>query len=229
MYELTEEDKKYLLKISRFIQSFGRKSVTITEYYDNEDLEDILQRFKDEMPHRNFFEQDRIEIPPGFKELVVKLIENSKIEGEIDVYEVNSSSIELELSKNFIALNIYYYYTESNDEGRTYEGDHEEKVMDMINLLDTEKIRGGNIELDVNYNGGGDSGYLENNFSNGSTVPAEFEDWCYRELESNYGGWEIDSGSAGRFIVNFRNKEIVIDHQSYYEESKGINVFEYSF
>jgi hypothetical protein len=229
MYELTEEDEKYLARVVRYMQSFGKKSLTITEYYDNEDLEDILNLFKDEIPHLNFFYQDRIDIPEGFKELVIKLIENSKIKGEIDVDEINSSSIELELTKDFIALNIYYYYTESNNEGRTYEGDYEEEAMNMINLLNTEEIRGGNIELEVDYSGGGDSGYLENNFSNGNPVPREFEDWCYGELESNYGGWEIDSGSAGRFIVNFNNNEIVNHHDTYYEESRGINVFEYSF
>lgn len=227
MYKLTEEDEKYLARVVRYMQSFGKKSLTITEYYDNEDLEDILNQFKEEIPHLNFFYQDRIDIPEGFKELVIKLIENSKIEGEIDVYEINSSSIELELTKDFIALNIYYYYTESNNEGTTYEGEHDEEAMDMINLLD--EYRDGDIELEVNYNGGGDSGYLEGNFSNGNSVPAEFEDWCYRKLEENYDGWEIDSGSAGRFVVNFNNNEIVIDHESYYEDSRGINVFEYSF
>jgi hypothetical protein len=229
MYELTEEDKKYLSKVSRYMQSFGKKGLSITEYYDDEDLDDILNQFKNKIPYKNFFEQDRIDIPQGFKELVIKLIKNSKIKGEIDIYEINSSSIELVLTKNFIELNIYYHYTESNNEGTTYDGNYEEEVMNMINLLNTEEIRGGDIDLEVNYSGGGDSGYLENNFSNGNPVPKEFEDWCYGKLELNYGGWEIDSGSAGSFIVDFRNNEIVNSHDTYYEESKDINVFKYSF
>jgi hypothetical protein len=83
--------------------------------------------------------------------------------------------------------------------------------------------------LTIPYNGGGDSGYLESSFNEtNESVPVTIEDWCYRQLGDNFGGWEINEGSDGNFTFDFNNKTINLvhtynvesdDNDTYYEES----------
>ena len=95
-------------------------------------------------------------------------------------------------------------------------------------MADIEVPRGGILTL--SYNGGGDSGYIESSFDEtGDAVPSEIEDWCYAQLESNYGGWEINEGSDGRFIFNFNDSTIVLDHTYNTEETSEDTIYEESF
>ena len=66
--------------------------------------------------------------------------------------------------------------------------------------------------MTLKYNGGGDSGYIESDFDNGEPVPSQIEDWCYKELEENFGGWEINEGSQGEFQFDFNEKTVVLAH-----------------
>jgi hypothetical protein len=34
----------------------------------------------------------------------------------------------------------------------------------------------------------------------------------YQILESNYGGWEINEGSQGTFIINTEEKTVTLNH-----------------
>ena len=68
-------------------------------------------------------------------------------------------------------------------------------------------------EIVINYSGGGDSGYLEDSFNNGDSVPAVVSDFCYNMLENRFGGWEINEGSQGRITFDF-----VSDNYSVYHE-----------
>jgi hypothetical protein len=71
---------------------------------------------------------------------------------------------------------------------------------------------------------------MEGNFEEtGDPIPAEIEDWCYRELESNYGGWEINEGSQGMFIFNFNDSTITLEHTDNVEESESNTLFEVKF
>jgi hypothetical protein len=66
--------------------------------------------------------------------------------------------------------------------------------------------------LNLKYNGGGDSGYIESDFDNGQPVPTEIEEWGYQQLEENFGGWEINEGSQGEFQFDFNEKTVVLAH-----------------
>jgi hypothetical protein len=83
--------------------------------------------------------------------------------------------------------------------------------------------------MELRYNGGGDSGYIEGTFENGEEVPAEVEDFCYRILEDNYGGWEINEGSQGSFFFDLNEKTINLEHEYNTEESKTYTLYEESF
>ena len=80
------------------------------------------------------------------------------------------------------------------------------------------------------YNGGGDSGYIESSFDeNGDAVPAGIEDWCYQQLESHFGGWEINEGSDGAFIFDFNTSTVTLDHTYNTEEQQIDTLYEESF
>jgi hypothetical protein len=81
----------------------------------------------------------------------------------------------------------------------------------------------------LKYNGGGDSGYIESNFESGQPVPPEIEEWCYQELEENFGGWEINEGSQGEFQFYFDKKYVILSHAYNIEESISNTLWEEEF
>jgi hypothetical protein len=40
----------------------------------------------------------------------------------------------------------------------------------------------------------------------------QIEEWCYKELEENFGGWEINEGSQGEFQFDFNEKTVTLSH-----------------
>ena len=84
--------------------------------------------------------------------------------------------------------------------------------------------------LTLSYNGSGDSGFVESSFDeNGDSVPSTIEDWCYNQLESHFGGWEINEGSDGEFIFNFNDMTIELSHTYNTEENEQDTIYEESF
>jgi hypothetical protein len=94
--------------------------------------------------------------------------------------------------------------------------------MDEIRESGARPDSNGILQLD--YSGGGDSGYIESSFVNGGRVPANIEDWCYEVLENNYGGWEINEGSQGYFVFDTRKNIIWLEltYNELTEETENI-------
>ena len=81
----------------------------------------------------------------------------------------------------------------------------------------------------LGYNGGGDDGSIESSFDNGSPVPTEIEEWCYKELEEHFGGWEINEGSQGEFEFNFKTKVVDLRHSYNTQDSSSDTLWEEDF
>ena len=97
------------------------------------------------------------------------------------------------------------------------------KVLEEIQEVTPDNL------VSLRYNGSGDSGYMESSFENGVLVPAEVEDFCYRLLENQHGGWEINEGSQGEFIFNIDNNSVSLEHQYNTEETLNYTLFSESF
>lgn len=95
----------------------------------------------------------------------------------------------------------------------------------VVTIMNTWDITSGRID----FNGGGDSGYIEESFDGGEQVPAIVQDWCYDQLESLHGGWEINEGSDGSFEFDLRNGIINLNHTMNTEVDKQDTIFEESF
>jgi hypothetical protein len=91
----------------------------------------------------------------------------------------------------------------------------------------------------IDFNGGGDSGYIENQVYFSGDDSSEnmtlddfegLEHYIYTWLNGEFGGWEINEGSQGDFTFDFEDKGIILNcgQNEYESDDKGI-IFEYSF
>ena len=104
---------------------------------------------------------------------------------------------------------ISHHITDYNENDGMYE-----TFMEVRKFLEHEGIE----EMEVSYEGGGDSGSVNHEYSseNGSgQINQDIENICY-DLLREYGGWEINEGSQGKII--FTKNEIEIEHEWNTEE-----------
>lgn len=80
-------------------------------------------------------------------------------------------------------------------------------------------------ELEVNYDGGGDDGYIQDE----EYIPTVFTDISYEILNAFYGGWELNEGSQGTILYDFRNKKVSIHHNLFENEGFDVDVYEMDF
>lgn len=72
----------------------------------------------------------------------------------------------------------------------------------------------------LTYAGSGDSGCIEDIDGNVSDKAREaLEEWLYLELETRYGGWEINEGSSGTVTVDFDTGGIKWSHTELVEST----------
>lgn len=229
---LTDEDRTYLKKVGKYLQSTGLGIGIIEDYISVDEvvtMDDIME-FKKSLEYIKTFSRSQESVPQGFKNIISKILDNVKIDGNKvnNTYNTNISVFaDLNYKRNLLTVGMDVYYNHEEDSQVEYYEDEIGRVIDDL-------IKN-NIEPDVNntlivsYDGGGDSGWIENTFSNGETVPSSFEDWGYFVLSENFGGWELDSGSKGFFEINFTDRTITINHIDYIDQAKQIILFEESF
>lgn len=229
---LTDEDRTYLKKVGKYLQSTGLGIGIIEDYISVDEvvtMDDIME-FKKSLEYIKTFSRSQESVPEGYKNIISKILDNVKIDGNKvnNTYNTNISVFaDLNYKRNLLTVGMDVYYNHEEDSQVEYYEDEIGRVIDDL-------IKN-NIEPDVNntlivsYDGGGDSGWIENTFSNGETVPSSFEDWGYFVLSENFGGWELDSGSKGFFEINFTDRTITINHIDYIDQAKQIILFEESF
>jgi hypothetical protein len=158
------------------------------------------------------------EIPNGLVPILKKIIDHvddsnlfSNVPDGSDIdYQRFEITIDGEGFKKEISLtHIFSYFGDGDSQGVEYDEIMEEWEKEGVFNM-TEIPEDGYLTL--KYNGGGDSGYIEDRFESGQTVPSIIEEWCYRELESNFGGWEINEGSQGEFEFDFNEKIVTLGH-----------------
>lgn len=227
---LTPEEKKYLGKISRYLSSLGMSYGEI-QFEMEPDQEGIAYSPNDFPTH--FENNYTAEIPDGLVPILKKIIDYVDDDGlysEVPydgylIYQrfditINAMSGEISLTHS------YSYQIEGGSEGVEYDDMIEE--WEEKGVFNDTSIPEDNY-LVLKYNGGGDSGYIESNFENGEPSPGEVEEWCYQQLEENFGGWEINEGSQGEFQFDFNEKTVILSHAYNIEESKSNTLWEEEF
>jgi len=210
---LTPEEKKYLGKIARYLSSLGMRFGEINFEMETDD-EEISYDPNDFPTH--FDNNYTAEIPDGLVPILKRIIDyfddadlysNLPDGSDIDYqrFEITIDGVKREIS----LTHIYSYFSEGDSTGIEYDDmieEWEEKgVFDDVSIPEDGY-------LVLKYNGGGDSGYIESDFENGEPAPGAVEEWCYQQLEDNFGGWEINEGSQGEFQFDFNEKTVILSH-----------------
>lgn len=210
---LLPEEKKYLGKVSRYLGSLGMKYGDIN--FEMEPDDDQISYEGNYFP-THFDNNYSAEIPDGLVPILKRIIFHLEDENlfedlpggagiDYQRFEISIDTVKKEIS----LTHIYSYYDEGDTTGIEYD-DMIEEWEEKGFLDDIEIPEDGYMNL--KYNGGGDSGYIESEFDNGEPVPSQVEDWCYQQLEEHFGGWEINEGSQGEFQFDFNQKTLILTH-----------------
>ena len=210
---LTPEEKKYLGRVSRYLASMGMNYGEINFEMEQDDEEISYSEYG--FP-THFDNNYYAEIPDGLVPILKKIIDYVDDDGlysnlpdgsDIDYqrFEITIDGVKREIS----LTHIYSYYSEGDSTGIEYDDMIEEWEEKGV-FDDTSIPEDGYLVL--KYNGGGDSGYIESDFENGEPSPGAVEEWCYQQLEENFGGWEINEGSQGEFQFDFNEKTVILSH-----------------
>lgn len=227
---LTPEEKKYLGKVSRYLASMGMNYGDINFEMEQDDEE--ISYGENYFP-THFDNNYYAEIPDGFVPILKKIIDYVDDDGlysnlpdgsDIDYqrFEITIDGVKREIS----LTHIYSYYSEGDSTGIEYDDMIEEWEEKGI-FEDIEIPEDGYMVL--KYNGGGDSGYIESDFDNGERSPDKIEEWCYKQLEENFGGWEINEGSQGEFQFDFNEKTVILSHTYNIIEDRSNTLWEEKF
>ena len=233
---LTPEDKQYLRRVCRYLASLGMQDGTLEFDVDDYGEFDFSSINWDDQTH--FSNNYTAEVPDGLIPILIKIsdyILDRGLYSGPDVDDMNYERVEFDIDcqKQEISVNHWWsYYSRGDGEATTWDQEEGKEIFEeweSDGVLDDLEIPNNGI-LTIKYNGSGDSGYIESSFDEtGDGVPSTIEDWCYSQLESHYGGWEINEGSDGQFVFNFHNMTIELYHTYNTEENDTDTIYEESF
>ncbi len=233
---LSPEDKKYLRFLTRYFRSVGMRDGEISFEMDYDDYEIPNPDEIDWSYVSHFSNHYGIEVPvelrPILKKILSYLRNNTHFNDDFESISYQALNITIYSDEQEIsATHIISYYDTADGQTVDYDSKEDNERFDKwkVEYLDDREIPSDGI-LYVEYNGSGDSGYIEGYFEpTNEGVPARIEDWCYAELEEHFGGWEINEGSQGRFIFNFNDLTAQLQHVYNVEESQSDTIYEEKF
>ena len=223
---LTDDDKKLLRSFSRYAQSWGLSEIIVR--LDLEGTSDLSS-----IPVPNHFENAYDKKFPVVLHNFLESFKN-KVDDQVDIEyadvdELNYEAVEIRIDtedENIEFIYEFSYTTESETRGLSFDDVEDPEIKSFFPLISEETDED---YLTLRYYGSGDSGYLESNFEEGPSVPSGVDDWCYRILEGNFGGWEINEGSQGRFAFDMDEKTINLEHTENYEQNDSDTFYSESF
>lgn len=121
----------------------------------------------------------------------------------------------------FTVLLDYSYVGIGQELNSIRSSDGDENLIEIFNDLLKDGVIG---KWRVDFNGSGDSGYIDDNMtslqkSDAREISESLNEYLYDFLESRHNGWEINEGSYGFFIIDIDKKTIELD----YTEMENVN------
>ena len=232
---LSPEDKKYLRGLSNYLNSMGMVDgsieIDLESGYSN--IQDIIW---DNITH--FSNNYRAEIPDGLIVILKKImnyVDENNLFRDHGMSDINYERLDFDIDteRREISVNHWWSYYDTGEENSVEWDDEEGKDLfegwEKDGVFEDLEVPDNGI-LTLSYNGSGDSGFVESSFDeNNESVPSAIEDWCYDQLESHFGGWEINEGSDGEFIFNFNDMTITLNHTYNTEENEHDTIYEENF
>ena len=223
---LTPEEKKYLRSVSNYLKSLGVSTGNIE--FDVESGWDTVDM--NELTH--FSNRYGAEVPEGLIKILKKII-NHVVENDLAGHDIHEDSswirgeIDIDGDKQEITASEYWTEYGTHDEITNTFEDESEIFSELKELF-----KDGNVpeKLEVRFDGGGDSGYINSLFENTKIpVPAGIEDYCYTLLEQNFGGWEINEGSQGNFVFYLKDEIVELNFSENTEIGRTNTLYEEKF
>lgn len=180
---------------------------------------------------------NRLNSPIPIDKFIEDFMDTLKGSGELDTWvdtpdggdtEIYNYTFEINPKERMVRIyGDYSYYTDGEQENNLYDTDElPEEIIEFLNKLSEE----GHGELEVNFQGSGDSGWVE---EDGRTrkddnykIPDVVENYCY-ELLNKYPGWEINEGSQGEFY--FDSSKMMVSFEFQYNEEVNDRELSYQF
>lgn len=228
MGALSEEDKKKLKRFSFYLQTTSAADgLNWTQYvYDYNEMDSAYG------PHpqvdlAKFTTEIRL-----IENIFERAIGNYDIEDLIYSVEGSTGSANIEIVFNpedlhlDISIDIYYLEVFDTEKTVTFEElsriengpytfqryDYLKNFGDPTFIQECEKEYG--KELEISYDGYGDSGQLSTDILN-----QRLEYAIYELIDLYHSGWEINEGSTGTIYINFEKQTITIYHSQNSEDA----------
>jgi hypothetical protein len=203
---MTQKEKTVFKMMSSYIQKMGCESAEMMgEYWDDELFSDRYFNCKGGGTYK--FPFDPSEVINNWIDSLDLDIRSYEDEG------LNSVWLEINPKDNSISVIAGFSEMELGEEQLIVN-----TLSDKLNVeelkKELEKEFGDFKYIEVQFNGYGDSGGLEGIKVDGrdygsDRIPSLLDDVLYGML-SQFGGWEIDSGSEGFFDIDLENDKVVL-------------------
>jgi hypothetical protein len=222
---LTPEDKKYLKFFVKYLQSYGEKTGTFRfeDFDSNYDLEDRVAN--QPQLEENYY----LEIPSTIVPIIDKIVNYCKNHLPYVKEDISSTELQIEIdNEGSIGAQYCWRFYTVDDQYESFDAD-DESLGKLFDELDEEDLSG---KIFVTFDGNGDSGSIEqaeDESGNSVSIGAAMEDWCYNTLESNYGGWEINEGSTGKFIFDIESRTCELEFGWNNENTECDTIYEEKF
>jgi hypothetical protein len=222
--QLTPEELKTLQVFAYYCRSNGADDVHTTHYLSacSSDWQD--DSWYSNQIHRSIESYDKID------ELIEKLASDDLI---IDKFtECDGSQrieIEIDCKERILIINAYQtvYGSEPHGSDYTLEDIESEYTTEEYNAVVElfERLNGANATVD--FSGGGDDGYIEDDMMIGGErydIPKPIEELLYSMLNGSHPGWENNEGAQGSWEFDSSDKTIIFDFNFNTEEEESVNL-----
>ena len=227
--ELTEKQKKDLNSFSLILNSLNMED-GVEWYYR------YYGEWEDDEPYGPFYNNRDVGselnfLPGSIGELFEEIKENFDTGNLYNEYYDNENgtlTFIVNAEKKEIIINYDYYdmITEESNIEKNFSDfsnvtagwrGEERAVKTLTNQnVVNELIKQYGSFCKLRYDGGGDSGWIEDEIEteNGITngIETNLETISYDLLELYYGGWEINEGSSGSINYNFQEQKVMMTH-----------------
>lgn len=214
--EITPEERKSILQYFILIRSYGTNFANA--YYN-------FWRDSQEYNSGVYANNKQIEVFKPVEVVMEKIIDEIDYgefpdefhDNDQEYYNIN---IDFDAKEKTIEVSGSFTVNDVEESFEEYEIDEDE-----LEIFE-DFLQRGVSEIICTYNGGGDSGYIDNDMSvdgEREQISTSIEDRCYKALE-NFGGWEINEGSQGNIVFNLEDKTITVNHEWNTEEPRNFEI-----
>jgi hypothetical protein len=236
---ITPEEKKAFNFLKKYALSNGNSEIEFSFEYEYNPNTDVDVSYFTTADSRGSY-GDSLVIPQS---IAVKILEfyNRELKDKIeDVWNNFPGDDELpnggmNLRFNFNISEVFAmvwadYYSTADEEITTWKSDGDSELTECIKDLksmdeETEQM----MEATLDFSGGGDSGYIEDDMTTNLgtyTAPESCKDYMYHRLP---GGWEINEGSQGSGVFDVIKGTFTLFYTENIEGQHTNTIFEESF